>query len=232
MTMVDHRPDSIFFFKTVGGYADRVHSFSFFLTIITTSTSVAVFVGNVVGAIVRVDLTTELDGSLEPLGHDLKAFIFWNINREEAGMGLRKSICTHVASDSDFVSVSKSAGVVGELDATPDELQVLPSLVLSERLEHLPEHLDPFGLTSIGDGLERGSFDIFGSTGSELDFFPGQEGQDGDVKHVADALLEPLHLLLVLGQFGFGNQLHELLVIGMCDRLVFSSRAELHWSSI
>lgn len=197
-----------------------------------STTSVAVFVGNVVGAIVRVDLTTELDGSLEPLGHDLEAFIFWNINREEAGVGLRKSICTHVASDSNFVSVLESGGVVGELDSAPDELQVLPSLVLGERLEHLPEHLDPFGLSSIGDGLERGCLNVFGSTGSELDFVPGQEGQDGDVKHVADALLEPVHLLLVLGQFGFGNQLHELLVVGVRDRLVFSSRAELHRSSV
>jgi len=44
---------------------------------------------------------------------------------------------------------------------------------------------------------------------------------------MADSLLDPLHLFLALIKLNFGDQLDELQVVGMCDRNILSSRAQL-----
>lgn len=134
------------------------------------------------------------------------------------------------------MSIIKVTRVCWELGAAPDKLEVLASLVLSEVLEHLPEHLDRLVVSSgtviFSACLECFDFDVLGATSPQFDLVPSQEGQDREINDVTDSSSDPLHLFLHLFEPPFGHQLQVLLVVGVGNGDVLAPRAKLDSLSV
>ena len=61
----------------------------------------------VVGTVVAVDFSAQFDCLLELLGHLFEGGVLWNVNREEARVGLREGLIVSSSDQSDAMLVAK-----------------------------------------------------------------------------------------------------------------------------
>jgi len=102
------------------------------------SFSVEVFVG----CSIRVDLTAECDGSDDLLLHGGIIRVVWNVDLEEARVGVGQRIVAQVRLDGQRVLIADILEVEREARPSPGELEIHLSLLVVEGSEDSPEHFD------------------------------------------------------------------------------------------
>ena len=131
--------------------------------------------------------------------------------------------------------VVEAACVRWQLGSAPNKLKIFPSLLLSECLEHIPEHLDMSVafIHIIGrDLLQRFACDVFGTASSELYILPGQELKDGWIDDEGDTFSHPVHLLVGLVNPCLYHLVDILKVVLMSHFLLSATWAEFNCLSV
>jgi len=137
-----------------------------------------VYISLISSTSICVDLSTELNRSLESLGHEFEAAVGWNIDLEEAGVRQRQAVLCVATVVSKLMLVLEAGDIRRNPGSTPQEFEILGSLFLREGLEHRPEPLVDlivFAAIVLSDSLQLINFNELLTARSGFDLVPGQK---------------------------------------------------------